>query len=143
MSDLAPEPHGTLGDHDPAGTTPVRQSPVALEALERSAFERDGLREVPQREAGLMITWFLIGLVALVLILIAAYAAMTRPTVDDALTLVPQADDRYQAYRELRSSWFSEIKDLVQLTVVSLLIPLVSTVIGYTLGRNELQKQQG
>ena len=64
-----------------------------------------------------------------VFVWIGVYALVTLPH--------PSEFPNYADYKEQRAAWGSEVKDLLQLLVVALLIPLLSTVIGYIFGRRE------
>lgn len=80
---------------------------------------------------------FAIGVLIIVAgLFITLYAAASKPTLTDLKQAVPEAD-LFAAFKELRTAWFTEIKDLLQLTVVSLLVPALTTVIGYIFGRQE------
>jgi hypothetical protein len=74
-------------------------------------------------------------LVFAVLILVALYAAFTKPEIQDAKDLAPQ--NVSATYKEQRTAWFTEIKDLLQILVVSLLVPLLATLVGYLFGRQQ------
>lgn len=77
----------------------------------------------------------IIGLILVVLCLVSLYAWRTAPPELSVLHELEGEETALATYRDLREAWFSEIKDLLQLLVVSLLIPLVTTVIGYIFGR--------
>jgi hypothetical protein len=72
---------------------------------------------------GLGLAKGLMWLIGAVLGLIALFAWLTFPGNHGAASL--------------REAWFSEIKDLIQLLVVSLLVPILATLLGYIFGRNE------
>jgi ABC-type spermidine/putrescine transport system permease subunit I len=77
----------------------------------------------------------IISLIVVVLALVAAYAVATIPPELAEIHELEGKAGALEKYRQLRREWFGEIKDLLQLLVVSLLIPLVTTVIGYIFGR--------
>lgn len=74
-------------------------------------------------------------LILAILILVALYAAFTKPEIQDAKDLAP--NNMAATYKEQRTAWFTEIKDLLQLLVVSLTVPLLATLVGYLFGRQE------
>jgi ABC-type polysaccharide/polyol phosphate export permease len=83
------------------------------------------------------LAWGLIGLIGLVLLLVALFGLATYP--DDEIALVragPDEEATLAAIQDLRDSWFSQVKDLLQLLVVSILVPLLTTLIGYIFGRS-------
>jgi hypothetical protein len=84
---------------------------------------------------GLFIIYSLLGLIAIVLILVAADGAFTYPSEADVARATPDPTKLFDNLALARSTWFSQIKDLLELLVVSLLVPLVATVIGYVFGR--------
>jgi hypothetical protein len=96
---------------------------VSLEALaEHARFEAsDAGFRVTQLRGGLALARSLMVLIGLVLVLITVFAVFTYP--GDVAT------------PENRTEWFTEIKDLVQLLVVSLLVPTLATLIGYIFSR--------
>jgi glycerol uptake facilitator-like aquaporin len=77
----------------------------------------------------------LLGLILTILLLIALYAAFTKPEIQEAKDLAPQ--NVATTYNEQRTAWFTEIKDLIQILVVSLFVPLLGTVVGYLFGRQQ------
>lgn len=83
---------------------------------------------------GFALAWGLIGLIALVLILIGIYAMSTYPDASAAHDYLGSSATPTDL-RDLHDQWFSEIKDLLQLLVVSLLVPLLATLVGYIFGR--------
>lgn len=70
------------------------------------------------------------GLIACVLLVIAVFAWLTFPDVH-----VYRGQDALGEWETARRGWFVDIKDLLQLLVVSILVPLLTTVIGYIFGR--------
>lgn len=82
---------------------------------------------------GFALAWGLIGLIGLVLILIGIYAALTYPSPESAREYLGAAATPTDL-RALHDSWFSEVKDLLQLLVVALLVPLLATLVGYIFG---------
>jgi hypothetical protein len=106
----------------PPRLSPPRHGDVSLERLAENAnFEASDHLRATQLRGGLALARSLMWLIGLVLILIAVFAALTFP--GKAATM------------EMRSEWFSEIKDLIQLVVVSLLVPILATLLGYIFGR--------
>lgn len=69
------------------------------------------------------------------------YALMTQPpSLGKVKEFFPTDTAKaFDSYERLRTSWLNQIKDLLQLLVVSLLVPLVATVIGYIFGRREAE----
>jgi ABC-type spermidine/putrescine transport system permease subunit II len=87
------------------------------------------------------IAGWLIVLIGIVLLLVALYAFMTYPHLQDIDGTVA-AGSEFDSYREYQAAWFTQVKDLLQLLVVSLLVPLLATVIGYIFGRQVEQQTE-
>ena len=80
--------------------------------------------EVIKAQIGLEIARWLLLLIVLVLVLVGLFAWLTYPGGGTAETVV-----------DVRREWFSNVKDLLQLLVVSMLVPLLASVIGFIFGR--------
>jgi hypothetical protein len=107
----------------------VPKTTVSYEALER---DTNTPIEIHRAQLGLKIVWGLLALVVLVLLLVSLFAWLTYPHAAD---YQGQAASVGGAVDEARRTWFDDIKDLLELLVVSLIVPLVATVIGYIFGR--------
>jgi hypothetical protein len=105
--------------------SPQTSGDLSLEEIARDAKLEAHDWKTTQFLGGLDLAKLLIKLIGVVLLLIALFAVLTFPGKS-----APAA---------VRESWFSEIKDLIQLLVVSLLVPILATLIGYIFGRNEAQ----
>jgi hypothetical protein len=93
-----------------------------------------GVDEPSLRVVGKALAGWLIILTGSVLLLVALYAWMTYPHLGDIQGTVA-AGSELDSYREYQAAWFTQVKDLLQLLVVSLLVPLLATVLGYIFGR--------
>ena len=111
------------------GKGPLRLEEVAKEA-NLKAKDLDHARA----RWGVGLAWGVIALIAFVLILIGIYALATYPDPMRSHEYLGKAADP-EELRDLREGWFSNIKDLLQLLVVSLLVPLLATLVGYIFGR--------
>jgi hypothetical protein len=96
---------------------------VSLDELaEEARFEAsDASWRVTQLRGGLALAKALLALIAFVLVFIGGFAALSYPGSKASL--------------DVRTEWFSEVKDLIQLLVVSLLVPTLATLLGYIFGR--------
>jgi hypothetical protein len=86
------------------------------------------------RTIGRVIAGWIIMLICGILSLVSLYAWLTYPHLHDMVGVTEKGAE-LEAYREYQSAWFGQIKDLLQLLVVSLFVPLFSTVVGYIFGR--------
>ena len=89
---------------------------------------------------GFRLTIALLILIAGVFVWVGLYAYFTQPPSLSELRQAFPKDDAtavFDNYEKLQTAWFAQIKDLLQILVVSLLIPLVATVIGYIFGRRD------
>lgn len=112
-----------------------RATPISIAGLAGEADPKgQGVREPSLRTIGRTIAGWIIILIIVILALVSLFAWFTYPRVRDVAGLV-EAERQLEAYREYQMAWFSQIKDLLQLLVVSLLVPLFSTVVGYIFGR--------
>ncbi len=87
-----------------------------------------------------MAGWVIL-LICGILILVSLYAWYTYPHLHEMVGMTEPGTE-LQSYREYQSAWFGQIKDLLQLLVVSLLVPLFSTIVGYIFGRQIEAKSQ-
>ncbi|HJT91750.1 MAG TPA: hypothetical protein VJ777_07370 [Mycobacterium sp.] len=111
---------------------------VTLEQIERD--ETPTGRAKPTKtlpEIGLYLFQLLAALVALSLVCLVLYGWLTFPRLGEVRkALGPNADvDGLRSWQEMRGQWSSDLKDLAQLFVVTPLLPLLGTVIGYIFGR--------
>ena len=126
---------GAGGDKAPvvnAGSTPEPEDFAELfEEADKAATGGD----VSLTEAGLKIVKWCLYLIVAVIIGIGGFALATFPTPDGIASLASPGTDKLDAYRQAQTLWFTQTKDLLQLLVVSLLVPLLASVIGYIFGR--------
>jgi hypothetical protein len=108
---------------DGVALDPLPADAVSIPELIESADLRAHDWKAIQFLGGLQLAYAMIALIVLVLVLIALFAWLTYPGV--------------RGTAQVRESWFSEIKDLIQLLVVSLLVPILATLLGYVFGRHE------
>ena len=120
-----------VADATPAiGTLP----PVNLDQVDRLVPVRD---EPSLTIIGFNLAIALLGLVAAVLVGIGIFGWLTYPTPSAIGGIVSDPTKRFDDYQQAQTAWFGTIKDLIQLLVVSLLVPLLATVIGYIFGRQQ------
>ena len=96
-----------------------------------SAVERHRGR-LGLRFAGLIFAMFVISLIFVVIVAVTSYPDIADYPPGSASG--PGAD---RTYLEARQSWLSGVKDLLQILVVSLLVPMLSSLIGYLFGRRD------
>jgi hypothetical protein len=116
-----------------------------------SAIERDvgapAPHEVELPIIGFKIVILLVVLIVLVFIFTGVIACLSRPELKTYIEVLSSARGDTtdvmgakaiaEAHRADRTAWFAEITRLLQLLVVSLLVPTLSTVIGYIFGRRQ------
>jgi hypothetical protein len=94
--------------------------------------------EIERLTIGGWIVGGLLLLIVLALGFIAAYAFRTEPDVKETTSLIGTGTASLAELQEKRhAAWFSEIKDLLQILIVGLLVPLLATLIGYLFGRQQ------
>jgi hypothetical protein len=98
----------------------------------------------PLIRVGYKLTIALLLLIVGVFLWVLVYAWVTQPpSLSRVKEFFPMDTAKaFDSYERLRTSWLTQIKDLLQLLVVSLLVPLVATVIGYIFGRKEAQGEE-
>jgi hypothetical protein len=84
-------------------------------------------------------TFLFVIVVGLALIFFLGFAlitAFTIPTPELVESLMPSAGavERIQAYKDLRTAWLQQTTNLGQMFVFGSVIPVLSTIIGYSLG---------
>ena len=106
---------------------------------DRSELSAD-LKPLPRERlhVGARLARWLVMLTAIVLLLISAFAWLTYPHANETRQLsagcrasVELTCNLVEAQQQRVAAWFDDVKDLIQLLVVSLLIPLLATLIGY------------
>src|SRR3712207_5361145 len=99
---------------------------VDVEALEEATgAEEPSWLERFRLRAGLLIAAAILGLIILVLGLISLFAWQTYPDLSEIRTVQPDRTKALEIYDREKTSWFGQIKDLLQLLVVSLLVPIL------------------
>jgi hypothetical protein len=71
------------------------------------------------------------------------YAAATQPLDAAELQSFETVTDPIAKATELHIAWFNEIKDLGQVFIISLLIPILTSLIGYIFGKSVSASTQG
>jgi hypothetical protein len=114
--------------------------PISVEALAEHLQLSAQLRPLPRERLNLgadLARWLVI-LTTIVLAMIGVYAWQSYPSAAETRLLSPgctsasrQPCSLVEVQQQRVSDWFDSVKDLVQLLVVSLLIPLLATLIGY------------
>lgn len=88
-------------------------------------------------QIGAAVVLGLLALIVAVLIAIAVFAVLTYPTPEEVKGTLRRGDNVREALQDDRTAWFTQIKDLLQLLVVSLLVPALTTILGYIFGREQ------
>jgi hypothetical protein len=94
---------------------------------------------------GARLARWLVILTVIVLLLIGGFAWLTYPSLEQTRSMTGHCQPSFQQpcgvfelQQQRTTAWFDDVKDLIQLLVVSLLIPLLATLIGYLFGhRND------
>lgn len=134
---MAPEQPVSVEDEAAAITEPQSASAkVSVEQATERLDEPKGLTRF-RLQIGLGVLLGLLFLIVLVLGLVSWFAFETYPEVESVQSTVDKKSNLHKAVTEDRDAWFSNIKDLLQLMLVSLLVPTLTTVIGYIFGRQE------
>ena len=81
----------------------------------------------------------LLVLIGAVLIGIAIFAWLTYPSANEITASLPDKKGLREAIQDDRVAWFNQIKDLLQLLVVSLLVPALTTILGYIFGKEQAE----
>jgi hypothetical protein len=135
---------GVSGPNDPA---PPAEGPeqVQLQKLEKEETPAGAVSVPPYlARLGFHLTIALVGLILFVFFWVGLYGWLTYPPSLDELDarFTTDAEAAAKTYTDLRTAWTNNVKDLLQILVISLLIPLLATVIGYIFGRREAQEEQ-
>lgn len=122
----------------PAATT---SRPIDLADITRSTnLDRSRVDDIPRTRLGLAVFRTVVGLVAGVGVALSIYAVVSYPSVADVRALLgPDATGAatLTAWREIRAEWVQQMRDIAQLALFGSLIPLLGTIIGYMLGRQD------
>ncbi|MDQ4148460.1 MAG: hypothetical protein M3164_00445 [Actinomycetota bacterium] len=70
-----------------------------------------------------------------ILLFVSLTSADNRPPTPAELGALAENDKAIEAYKEVRTQRFQVVKDLLQLLVVALVVPLLTIVLGYIFGR--------
>jgi uncharacterized membrane protein len=77
-----------------------------------------------------------------VLLVVALTSGDNRPPSLAELGSIVGNDKAVDAYKQLRTQRFDVIKDLLQLLVVALVVPLLTIVLGYIFGRQKAPRRR-
>ena len=85
-----------------------------------------------------------LGVIALIVIAAIAVAAVAIATFPPSVTELKTAgaSDALSLRSDLEENWFNNVKDLAQIWIVALLVPLLATVIAYIFGRTAGEAEQ-
>lgn len=110
---------------------------LASQASANGAGTREVELEATRVRIGLGIVLSIVLLIVLVAAAIFVFALATFPPSAQEFRsfLGSTAEVAQKAHDDRHAAWLGEIKDLVQLWIIALLIPLITTVIGYIFGR--------
>lgn len=130
------------GDAESSGEPDRPVETVSIADIAEAAAASSGAATPALVRVGYRLTIALLLLICAVFLWVLLYAWMTYPpSLGKVKEFFPTDTAKaFDSYERLRTSWMSQIKDLLQLLVVSLLVPLVATVIGYIFGRREAQE---
>lgn len=100
---------------------------------------------------GSRLAHWLLAIIVIVLLLIGAFAWLTYPSLEETRQMTARqcqvADigscNLVEVQQERVTVWFDQVKDLTQILVVSLLIPLLATLIGYLFSRRDAVDDSG
>lgn len=119
---------------EPGAGSPRAISYADLEAWEGARAPTAGERV--RTLVGFRLARYVFFLIVLALIFVAVFAVVTYPDLAQIQDASGDQGNGLAAYAELRKEWFSNLKDLIQLLLVSMLVPVLSTLIGYIFGRS-------
>jgi hypothetical protein len=89
------------------------------------------------------LVWGILGLIVLAGVAIIVYAAASKPMTATELKSFDNITDPVGKASELHTAWFNEIKDLGQVYIVALLIPVLTALIGYIFGKSTAASSDG
>jgi hypothetical protein len=140
---MGPDPPVSV-DAEAAGLQEPRTpaAKISVEQVKDSLDEPKSLDRY-RLQIGLGVVIGLLVLIVLVLLLVAVFAFATYPEADEIRSTVEKKSNLHKALSDDRDGWISNIKDLLQLLLVSLLVPTLTTVIGYIFGRQEGARSSG
>lgn len=113
--------------------------PAGTPRVTWSDLERDTgkVTLTPTQELGYRLFLTILALIGILFIGLAAYAGLTWPRVGEVSAIVadlPEAEQA-QALSQLRTDWHREVRETAQTVALGPLVPLLSAIIGYVLGR--------
>ena len=91
----------------------------------------------PQQRLGKHMFGSILIFAAVMLCFVAAWAALTYPSIGDVMKLAPASEgtDRLQMWREAKAEWVQQLISVSQMALFGSLIPLIGTIAGYMLGQ--------
>jgi hypothetical protein len=114
---------------------------VSVEDLE-AELPPSTTKEISTTEFGYKVFKWLLCLVGLLFLALALFATVTYPSLAEAKALAGPQGNVGTALGDARTQWFSQVKDVGQLFLVTPVLPLLGTVLGYMFGRNETARTE-
>jgi len=108
---------------------------IRIGTIEKAAGSASVVRE--RLRIGLLIATLLLVLIACTIVGVFFYGYLTFPHLDEFAKLSKDPDNSFQYYQETLSAWRTHTKDLLTILVVSLLVPLLASVVGYIFGEGQ------
>lgn len=115
-----------------------RSSTVRWADVERKVGD---IKLTPTQVLGYRLFTIVAILIGLLLLVFVGFCFLTWPRQGDIRAMLPptaSADDYAATVRVLRGDWQSDARDLAQLLVIGPFVPLLSAIIGYILGKNDV-----
>lgn len=136
-STLGADPPKRLGP-DTLGMPPRNEKVIPEGTLYTSRGNRSMRVQLsPYQTLGWRIFRVVVGLVAVMLAAVVAWAILTYPSLDDVIALAENdpGADKLQLWREAKAEWVQQLVTVSQLAVFGTLVPLLGTIAGYLLGQ--------
>lgn len=116
---------------------------VPLKGLAKAGW--GGLTKQPtfQQLKGARLTEIMLWFIFLLIVIFLVGWWLTRPTVADVQTILGEAasgKEKLEALQSLRSEHFNVFRDLFQLAVASVLVPIFTLLAGYAFGSREAER---
>lgn len=127
-----PAVESNASDRPPAQVAQILLSEIEGDVGARSLTQSERFRG----QLGIVFALLIVAMFVLSLVFVTIIALTSRPAVAD-FARPAFGEKGADAYGQARILWFSNVKDLLQLLVVALLVPMLSTLIGFLFARKD------
>ena len=114
-----------------------KQIDVSLDDLDRRISKNAKFEEIPKGVLGYIIFKWLLLITGVLLTLLVTYGIATYPQFAHYKSLATSKNNALSLYAAAQAQWSNNIKGFGETFLITPIIPLIGTVLGYIFGRHE------